>query len=171
MVWRSEESKAKRRKAKQERQNRLRAERTLAKICTCCGKAPAGETRRCERCRNLYKAYNKKKRDNLKALAFEAYGAPTCNCCKKSYSLCFLQIDHVNGDGYKHLRSNGRRRYKGEVMYQWLKKHNYPPGFQLLCANCNFAKGNKSICPCQIEAERTVITLHSKKLYKYEIEG
>ena len=33
-------------------------------------------------------------------------------------------------------------------MYRWLKKHGFPKeGFQLLCYNCNCAKGFFGKCP------------------------
>ncbi len=49
-----------------------------------------------------------------------------------------LQIDHVDGNGYKH-----RKSYKGLAYYQNIKNHieNKTMRFQLLCANCNFIKG------------------------------
>lgn len=45
-----------------------------------------------------------------------------------------LQIDHINGGGSKHLKS-----LHGSI-YQWLKNNNYPKGYQVLCANCNWIK-------------------------------
>ena len=32
-------------------------------------------------------------------------------------------------------------------IYDWLKKNNFPPGFQVLCGSCNFAKGKYGSCP------------------------
>ncbi len=37
----------------------------------------------------------------------------------------------------------------GSVLYSWLKKQGYPPGFQVLCHNCNLAKGYYGACPHQ----------------------
>jgi hypothetical protein len=31
----------------------------------------------------------------------------------------------------------------------WLVQHNFPTGFQILCMNCNFAKGKLGTCPHQ----------------------
>jgi len=36
-----------------------------------------------------------------------------------------------------------------DVLYSWLKKNNFPKGFQVLCMNCNFAKGKLGKCPHQ----------------------
>ena len=51
----------------------------------------------------------------------------------------------MNNDGAKHRKEIG---HGGSLMYSWLIKNNFPPGFQLLCMNCNFAKGiHGGICP------------------------
>lgn len=44
-----------------------------------------------------------------------------------------LSLDHINNDGAQHrkLMSNAG----GKNTYQWVKKHNYPEGFQTLCMN------------------------------------
>ena len=34
-----------------------------------------------------------------------------------------------------------------EDTYRWLKNHNYPEGFQVLCYNCNLPKGVYGVCP------------------------
>jgi hypothetical protein len=45
-----------------------------------------------------------------------------------------LQIDHINGGG-------NREQYNDRIHpYNMLKRENYPLGFQVLCANCNFKK-------------------------------
>ena len=36
---------------------------------------------------------------------------------------------------------------KIEVLGQWIKKNNFPKGFQILCHNCNVAKGIYGECP------------------------
>jgi hypothetical protein len=41
--------------------------------------------------------------------------------------------------------SNGCRG--GNVFFAWLKREGYPPGLQVLCHNCNCAKGKKATCP------------------------
>lgn len=57
----------------------------------------------------------------------------------------FLQIDHINNDGKEHRKASGCG--SGEAMYRWLKKNNYPAGFQVLCCNCNYAKMKYGECP------------------------
>ena len=36
----------------------------------------------------------------------------------------------------------------GTKFYRWLKRNNFPEGFQVLCFNCNCGKEiNKGVCP------------------------
>lgn len=76
----------------------------------------------------------------------EHYGNQ-CVCCGETETL-FLEIDHINNNGSVH-----RKEMKAEGtkdLYTWLKKHNYPSGFQTLCSNCNQGKRrNHGICPHQ----------------------
>ena len=82
------------------------------------------------------KAYRKKER--LGALA--AYGGKCACCGEEDYR--FLCIDHINNDGAEH-----RKKIKGTI-FSWLRKNNYPEGFQVLCWNCNMGKyHNGGICP------------------------
>lgn len=55
----------------------------------------------------------------------------------------FLSIDHINGGGNKH-RNGGPQKVN---IYSWLRKNNFPAGFQILCMNCNTAKGFYGECP------------------------
>ncbi len=76
------------------------------------------------------------------------YGS-RCVCCGESrYE--FLAIDHVNGDGAAHRHKIGKG---GSSFYAWLIKNNFPEGFQILCWNCNWAKGVYGKCPHKEERE------------------
>lgn len=93
-------------------------------------------------------------RDRQKVLArenrvkcLEYYGGkpPRCNCCGEN-EIKFLTIDHVDNNGAEHRKeifSNGR---SGNII-QWLIRNDYPAGFQVLCYNCNCAKGFWGKCP------------------------
>ena len=73
-----------------------------------------------------------------------AYGAQ-CKCCGESrYE--FLAFDHVNDDGNEH-----RKVVSAHNLPRWLKRNNYPSGFQVLCHNCNGAKGAYGACPHVME--------------------
>ena len=77
-----------------------------------------------------------------------SYGGnpPKCACCGEQ-ELGFLTIDHINGDGAKQRREATLGR-GGHIFYLWLKRNNYPEGFQVLCYNCNCGRArNNGICP------------------------
>ncbi len=77
----------------------------------------------------------------------EAYGG-VCSCCGEArYE--FLAIDHINGGGGKH------RREIGNKITRWLIANDFPPGFRVLCHNCNQAIGHYGYCPHQ--KERSVV--------------
>ncbi len=61
-------------------------------------------------------------------------GKPKCVTCGDERLPC-LTIDHINGGGAEHRRSLGTRN-----ICQWLKKKNFPYGYQTLCMNCQFMK-------------------------------
>lgn len=84
----------------------------------------------------------------LRAEVFAAYGGNRCACCGETEPM-FLTIDHVENDGAK-MRREGVHSRGGTQFYQWLRKNGFPPGFQVLCMNCNLGKHrNGGICPHQ----------------------
>ncbi len=96
------------------------------------------------------KRYHEAHKGELKAEVMAAYGGK-CTCCGED-QLEFLTIDHINGGGNKHRRSIG-----WASLYRWLKKNGFPKkGFQVLCWNCNIAKGFYGKCPHQ-KALRLVV--------------
>jgi hypothetical protein len=99
---------------------------------------------RCSICKDKNIARNLALRAALKADVIQHYGGPTCACCLETFDLCFLSIDHVHGGGREHRKEIGGGGHK---TYKWLKDHNYPDGFQVLCHNCNQAKGMRGECP------------------------
>ena len=98
------------------------------------------------------RAKGEKRRTALKIKIFYIYSKklsnskiPCCACCKEKFSHEFLAIDHING-----RKIHGHKKgWGGTAMYHWLEKNNYPDGFQVLCHNCNIAKGVFGICPHQ----------------------
>ena len=79
----------------------------------------------------------------IRNAVLRAYGGdpPSCACCGETIH-AFLTLDHVNGDGADHRRSVGN-------YWLWFQRNGYPPGFQVLCANCNTAKHKLGTCPHQ----------------------
>jgi hypothetical protein len=79
--------------------------------------------------------------NKMSALIKYSGNPPFCVCCGEK-EVRFLTIDHINNDGKNH-----RKEIRGQIAV-WLKKNNYPQGFQTLCFNCNCGKSiNKGICP------------------------
>lgn len=76
---------------------------------------------------------------------YSPHGIP--ECCNpfgehdKPYTtLDALSIDHINNNGAEHRKEIS----KGNTnIYSWLKKNNFPEGFQTLCMNCQFIKRMK----------------------------
>ena len=90
----------------------------------------------------------------LRRVAISHYGG-SCACCGEN-KIEFLAIDHINGGGNKHRKSiTGRGSLN---ISQWLKKHNYPDGFRILCHNCNMAIGFYGKCPHNSGADSVHIT-------------
>ncbi len=99
------------------------------------------EERKKQPCRSPER--NKQKRAALKRELVEYYGNGSCACCGER-EIMFLTIGHVDGGGCKHLKEIGYN------LYFWLKRNDYPKGFQVLCFNCNRGKHlNNGVCPHQ----------------------
>lgn len=95
----------------------------------------------------------------LQCLRAYSGGTPFCSCCREE-TLEFLTLDHLadrrSDDG---VRVGGDR--VGQCLYSWLIRMHFPPGFRVLCFNCNCARGNRGYCPHELaledEIERMVI--------------
>ena len=85
----------------------------------------------------------KHKNNRVEILKYYSNGNPRCACCDET-ALQFLAIDHIKGGGNKHKQKLKRR---GTEFAHWLIKNNFPKGFQILCHNCNMAKGFYGFCP------------------------
>jgi hypothetical protein len=108
--------------------------------CLLCGaplaKPISGARYFCEECAKLRKkeAARRLVRSYLEKVV-AAYGGRCAHCGEEE--LLFLTIDHIEGGG-----SEDRKLGRGGVaMYKWLLDNDYPPGYQVLCWNCNWKKG------------------------------
>lgn len=117
--------------------------RIAAGKCSVCGEKALVTKRHCEDCAVKHYASMAKHLLIAKDAAFAAYGGYECACCGEKEK-AFLTIDHVYGGGCKH------RKEIGSDIYRWLRKNKYPPGFQVLCMNCQWGKKNcNGVCPHQ----------------------
>lgn len=129
----------------------------VRKLCNDCKKTKSikdftKEKNYCKICYNKkMREYRNKNRDKINAYErkrcrtrkienkvkiFNAYGGYKCVCCGIE-DKDILTIDHINGNGNKHRKLLKKR---GTSFYMWLKRNNYPPGYQVLCFNCNWKK-------------------------------
>jgi hypothetical protein len=154
-----------------------REKRKQVGLCVKCGRSNAATGKAmCEACRKKVKDALQRRRDGGKCLKCNRFVEPgsvhckTCLANQRKYSAAvrhaaimayggyrcacpgctettpeFLHIDHTNNDGAAHRRETKGTRGLG--LYFWLKKNNYPSGFQVLCANCNHAKAIYGYCP------------------------
>ena len=91
--------------------------------------------------------YNRSKwryRDALKAraIAFYSNGTSKCKWCGFG-EIDALCLDHINDDGAadrKRLKIAARGNGSGSRTYEALTARGFPPGYQVLCANCNMIK-------------------------------
>jgi hypothetical protein len=119
-------------------QQRLADKRKAEHRCTRCGAnvLTSGRTH-CNKCIDeARERHNARKRRVM-----ETYGGPVCVGCGED-EIRILQLDHVNKIGHQHALEIGdgdapRGRSK---MYKWVEDNHFPPGFQVLCPNCNIKK-------------------------------
>jgi hypothetical protein len=94
-----------------------------------------------------YRKWRREQTQQDRNLCFDHYGR-TCACCGET-ERAFLQFDHVNGGGRQHSKVRGEHR-----IATWLRQHGFPDGYQVLCANCNHAKGILGQCPHALSSPR-----------------
>jgi hypothetical protein len=110
---------------------------------------------------DLRKRYAKTKK-NIRMQVLQTYSkrlsnsdVPCCNCCNKNSHSDFLAIDHIAGrkqmDSEPELVKIGySSKLLNHQLIKWIIENNFPSGFQILCVNCNLAKGmtkNNNQCP------------------------
>ena len=108
------------------------------------------------------KAKGKERRDDRRLKILQHYSKrlsksniPCCRCCGKNSHIEFLAIDHIAGkkqmDSEPELVELGySSSLRSKGLQYWIIKNNFPKGFQILCHNCNYAKGirrNNNKCP------------------------
>lgn len=99
---------------------------------------------------NAHPGYNKKKTKQmaatLKAIVISELGKK-CVCCNITDSR-FLSVDHINGGG-----NLDRKFHEYKSSWWWVFILGFPADrFQILCYNCNIAKGvHWNVCPHELD--------------------
>ena len=85
---------------------------------------------------NMLRQKVRVERDKIKVLTY--YGGGSCGCVKCGESrLACLTIDHMNG---RETTEHEDKKLHGKALYNWLRKNDYPQGYQTLCMNCQWVK-------------------------------
>lgn len=116
-------------------------------VCVQCTKPAAPGMMLCEEHHNKNAIRTKANVREKRKLVLEKYGG-TCVCCGESVYE-FLTLDHKNNDGAKHreeLKKAGKPRHASS-MVDFAAANNFPDFLQILCWNCNCAKGFHGECP------------------------
>src|SRR5215472_11159440 len=82
-------------------------------------------------------------------------GTPTCVCCGELH-VEFLCLDHIGGGGNQHRRAAGLAN--SAAFYRHIIDVGFPPGYRVLCHNCNSAHGWYGYCP-HTSPEKAAATL------------
>lgn len=112
--------------------------------------------------RTCYSCIGRRERAKLKLDMLRSLG-DFCKCCGENHPT-FLTLDHVHGDGAK-LRATrverikaglgmevdlGERAWNSQQQMHQARREGWPKDrYQVLCMNCNFAKGHYKECPHQ----------------------
>lgn len=126
--------------------------KTLCYNCNC-KKEFAQEAQKPEKYKNkdqkhYYETFlDRAKRIKLEGINHYTKGAMKCDCCGIN-DIEYLTIEHKNGK--KHTKHNPK--IGGLKLWIWLKNNNYPKDFEVLCYNCNSAKGFYGQCPHQAKS-------------------
>jgi hypothetical protein len=123
--------------------------RLLRGLCPYCRKKDgvrplAPGKRACEEHLPLARARQLKRYHRARKLVFDHYGRE-CACCGEP-QIRFLQIDHIEGGGTKHLKKIGRGN-----LYYYLIRNKFPDGYRTLCCKCNFGRSKTKDGKCPHE--------------------
>lgn len=129
----------------QRSKSKFRGDKTRCYRCSCF--LPSDHPWRCcSVCKEKDALYLRRRREELKTIVLTAYGN-LCVCCGEAEA-AFLTLDHINNDGALRRKLG---EGKGEHIYNFLIRNHFPPDFQLLCRNCNWAKYSLGRCPHRIQ--------------------
>ncbi len=85
--------------------------------------------------------WNRNRWVKLRTKVWNHYSAGKFVCARCGYAdQRALSLDHIEGNGAEHRRRVG----SGSNLYRSLIKEGYPPGFQVLCMNCQQVKRHEN---------------------------
>lgn len=130
--------------------------------CTSCSNLAAKNRSRCLEClekrrtymitymqnpekRQRHLDYAKKYKDKLRHKVIELLGSE-CKCCQEA-KYEFLNLDHKYNDGAEQRKQLGYVAQGTGLYVRLLRDKELLNRFQLLCWNCNCAKGIFGYCP------------------------
>jgi hypothetical protein len=116
--------------------------RTAQGMCHYCGKRPRNSTLKCDYCREQARVSSLEGARKERVAALALYGNK-CVCCGETEAK-FLSFDHINNDGSKQRKAGIPTL--GRAFHTYLLRKQ-PKDIQILCYNCNCAKGFYGICP------------------------
>lgn len=90
-------------------------------------------------CRKLQR--NLRREERIRVIDHYSMGEMRCACCGEN-EMKFLSLDHIKGGGYQERLKNPKTQ-----LYRSIINRGFPAGFQILCHNCNMAKGLYGVCP------------------------
>lgn len=84
-------------------------------------------------------AYQRQHKRKLKEEVLLHYGNGKLACANCGFrDIRALTIDHIRNNGAEERQRLGNML--GSRFYYWLRRSNYPQGYQVLCMNCQFIK-------------------------------
>ena len=93
--------------------------------------------------RKVYGNLKRRRQARLDCINHYSSGENCCDCCGEKH-IEFLCIDHIDGGG------NRERKKLKVYLPLYLKSHNYPEGYRILCHNCNMSIGFYGYCPHKV---------------------
>lgn len=109
-------------------------------LCPLCANPKSINRLTCRDCRKRIYETGKTRQQlrtaGLRDAVLTYYGGK-CECCEENRRP-FLAVDHKPGTSREGDQRN---------LTEWLVSHNFPPGFRILCHNCNMATRWGRVCP------------------------
>jgi len=121
----------------------VRRLRVLAGLCSECDAPQVLGRTKCAKCAEIARLIMETLHQTRKTIILNHYGA-MCACCGISDKE-FLTLDHINNDASEYRKS--KIHGGGTHSYKYVIDNDFPEDFQILCWNCNCAKGAYGMCP------------------------